>query len=152
MNLTKKITSLLILLSAFNLSISAQCKSLVKKNMPKLSPFTHNGQLNSTALPEGGVADFKITCYKGLTYRLAVAADESLGKVIFKVLDEDNNEVYNSSENSNSGSWDFNVGSSQELTVEISVPLASKSVKGCVALLVGFKEPKSSGSSSLRPM
>jgi len=148
MNLMKKIIGLLVLISAFNFTLSAQCKNLVKQNMPKLSPFTHNGQLNSATLPEGGVADFKITCYKGLTYRLAVAFEEVLGNVTFRVLDEEKNEVFNST--SNGSTWDFNVDSSQELTVEITVPLAPKNLRGCVALLVGFKEPKSVG--GMRPM
>ncbi len=140
---------MLVLISAFSLTASSQCKSLVKKNVSRLAPFTHNGQLNSSTLPEGGVVDFKITCYTGLTYRLALASDANLGKVTFRVLDEDNNEVYNSSEN-NATTWDFNVSSSQDLTVEISVPLTDKSIKGCVALLVGFKEQNKIG--ALRPM
>jgi hypothetical protein len=105
--------------------------------------------LNSASLPEGGVVDFKLTCYTGMTYRLALASEQILGKVSFRVLDEDNNEVYNSNDN-NTTSWDFNVGSSQELTVEISVPLTDKTIRGCVALLVGFKEQKPLG--ALRPM
>jgi len=141
--------SVLVLVSALSFTASAQCKGIVKKNMDKLTPFTHNGQLNSVSLNEGGVADFKITCYTGLTYRLALAADPILGKVTFRVLDEDNNEVYNSKDN-NATSWDFNVGSSQELTVEITVPLTDKNIRGCAALLVGFKEPKNTG--GLRPM
>lgn len=148
MNLTKKLVALLVLISSFNLTVSAQCKSIVKKNLSKLSPYTHNGQLNSASLPEGGVADFKISCYKGLTYRLALAFDEVLGKVSFRVLDEDNNEVYNSAD-SNSNSWDFNVDSSQELTVEINVPLSPTNLRGCVALLVGFREPRT-GSGMMR--
>lgn len=149
MNLMKKIIGVLILIGILNFTMSAQCKNLVKQNIPKLSPFTHNGQLNSATLPEGGVADFKITCYKGLTYRLALAFDVVLGNVTFRVLDEDNNEVFNSTSTSGT-TWDFNVDSSQEFTVEISVPLAPKNLRGCVALLVGFKEPKSVG--GLRPM
>lgn len=149
MNRMKKIIGLFVLISAFNAISFAQCKSIVKANLGKLSPFTHNGQMNSVSLPEGGVADFKISCYKGLTYRLALAFEEKLGKVTFRVLDEDNNEVYNSAESTN-GTWDFNVDSSQELTVEINVPLVEKKLRGCVALLVGFREPKSVG--GLRPM
>ena len=148
----KKIIGLFVLISVFNIAASAQCKNIVKKNIIKLSPFTHNGQLNSASLPEGGVADFKISCYKGLNYRLALAYEETLGKVSFRVLDEDNNEVYNSAtaENNSTNIWDFNVDSSQELTVEINVPLSPKNLRGCVALLVGFKEPKSVG--NMRPM
>jgi hypothetical protein len=145
----KKFVSVLVLLSTFSFSASSQCKSLVKKNISRLAPFTHNGQLNSATLPEGGVVDFKITCYTGLTYRLVLAAEANLGKVTFRVLDEDNNEVYNSTE-SNATSWDFNVGSSQDLTVEISVPLSDKSIKGCVGLIVGFREQAKIG--ALRPM
>ena len=141
MNPTKKIFSLFVLASVITLTAAAQCKSLVKANLPKLAPYTHNGQLNSASLPEGGVADFKISCYTGLTYRLTLAADALLGKVTFRVLDEDNNEIYNSA--TGNGTWDFNVGSSQDITVEISVPLSQKSLKGCVALLVGFRQPSS---------
>jgi len=144
MSSIKKIFSTLVLLGAFTFIAAAQCKSLVKKNLPRLAPFTHNGQLNSASVPEGGVVDFKLNCYTGLTYRLALASDAILGKVSFRVLDEDNNEVYNSNED-NTTSWDFNVGSSQELTVEISVPLTDKTIRGCIALLVGFKEPKNLG-------
>jgi len=149
MNLSKKIIATLVLAISISVVVSAQCKSIVKQNLSKLSPFTHNGQLNSVSLNEGGVADFKITCYKGLTYRIVLAFEEVLGKVKFRVLDEDKTEVYNS-EGSNSLSWDFNVDSSQELTVEISVPLSDKTLRGCAAILVGFKEPKSVG--SMRPM
>lgn len=148
MNVMKKFIGVLVIVTAFNLTGSAQCKGIVKANLAKLSPYTHNGQQNSASLPEGGVADFKISCYKGLTYRLALAFEEKLGNVTFRVLDEDNNEVYNSA--NNEGSWDFNVDSSQELTVEVNVPLAQKNLRGCVALLVGFREPKSVG--SMRPM
>src|SRR5450631_374653 len=108
MHAIKKICIVFALLGSFTFDASAQCKGLVKKNLPKLIPFIHNGQLNTASLPEGGVADFKITCYTGMTYRLALASDSILGKVTFKVLDEDNKEVYTGGDKSAS-IYDFNV-------------------------------------------
>ena len=145
MSSLKKIIGLFALSCIFTFNAAAQCKSLVKKNLPRLAPFTHNGQMNSVSLPEGGVADFKLSCYTGMTYRIALCADEILGKVTFKVLDEDNNEVYNSADNNNATTWDFNVGASQELTIEISAPLSKNQIKGCAAVLIGFKEPRNVG-------
>lgn len=146
-NLIKSLAFLAVAIF-FTVNAHAQCKSIVKKSLPKLAPFTHNGQLNAVSLPEGGVADFKISCYKGLNYRLSLASEEVLGKVYFRVMDEDNNEVYNSKD-AGTTNWDFNVASSQDLTVEVTVPLTEKSIKGCVALMVGFKQAQTSG---IRPM
>lgn len=137
------ILGIVVLMLAASIA-NAQCKTLIKKAIPSLTPFTHNGQMNTEVLPEGGVADFKLSCFKGITYRFNVVAEELLGKVTFKVIDEDNEEVYNSKDAA-TNMWDFAVSSSQDLTVEISVPLSEKSKRGCVALLVGFQPPKKSG-------
>ncbi len=142
-----KMKSLIIGFVALMISATvanAQCKTLIKNAIPKLAPFTHNGQMNTETLPEGGVADFKLSCFKGLTYRINVVAEAVLGKVTFKVIDEDNEEVYNSKDAATQV-WDFAVSSSQDLTVEISVPLNDKNLKGCVALVVGFQPPKKTG-------
>jgi len=144
----KAIYSLVILL-AMSTAALAQCKSLVKKNMTKLAPYTHNGQLNSANLKKGGALKIQISCYTGMGYRLAVCGDDALGKLVFRVLDETGHEVFNSATNNNVSSWDFNVGTSQELTVEITAPNANAAANGCAALLVGFREPTSAAG---RPM
>ena len=144
----KKALCSLVVLLVLSAGAFAQCKSLVKKNLVKLTPYTHNGQLNSANLKKGGVLKIQISCYTGMGYRLAVVGDDALGKLAFRVLDETGHEVFNSANNSNVSSWDFNVGTSQDLTVEITAPSADGSASGCAALLVGFREPGQSG----RPM
>jgi len=137
---------------SISIAAMAQCKNVVKKNLPKLAPFTHNGQLNSANVKSGGTVKFQISCYTGLTYRVAVCGEDELGKLTFRVVDENNKEVFNSASNNNASSWDFNVGSSQELTVEVSAPANPKSISGCAALLVGFSEPSNNGGGGMRRM
>lgn len=125
-------------------SVDAQCKMFAKKNcMPNVSPYTHNGQLNSATLVAGQKVQLEMTFYSGQNYRVLVCAQEVLGKVSFRLLDVDKNVVFSSKENNNPDHWDFNLKSTQQLFVEVEVPKADNPngiiPSGCVALLVGFK-------------
>ncbi len=120
---------------------SAQCKSAVKSGIAKLTPYTHNGQVNSVTLEAGKSAEIHLTFYKGLSYKLQISTEESLGSVSFRVLDENKTEVYNSNRASQAEFWTFFSNSSQELIVEVTPSDMSK--KGCVAVLVGMQSPKS---------
>lgn len=123
---------------------SAQCKAYAKKScLPKVAPFTHNGQLNSATLVSGQKVQLEMTFYSGQNYRVLVCAQDVLGKVDFRLLDTDKNIVFDSRENNSPEYWDFNLKSTQQLFVEVEVPKADSPngivPSGCVALLVGFK-------------
>lgn len=122
----------------------AQCKMYAKKNcLPGISPFTHNGQLNSATLVSGQKVQLEMTFYSGQNYRILVCAQEVLGKVSFRLLDTEKNIVFDSKDNNSSDHWDFNLKSTQQLFVEVEVPKSDSPngivPSGCVALLVGFK-------------
>ena len=127
------------------LGIFAQCKNQAKKLcMPKLMPYTHNGQLNSSTLLAGQTAELELTFNAGLEYRILVCASEVLGKASFKLIDVEKNTVFNSSDINNSEFWDFNVESTQQFTLEVTIPKSESSndivPSGCVSVLVGFKQ------------
>jgi hypothetical protein len=134
-----------LLLTVLSYTAQAQCKTFIRKTcMPKVLPFTHNGQLNSASMNAGQSAELQMTFYSGQEYRIVVCSQETLGKVSFRVLDGSRNEVFNSKLNKDAASWDFKMGATQQLTIEINVPEAASPnslvPNGCVAVLVGFKK------------
>lgn len=135
---------LIFSLAVLPVAVYSQCKGFAKKNcLPKVAPFTHNGQLNSTTLIAGQKVQLEMTFYSGQNYRILVCAQEVLGKVDFKLLDADKNVVFNSKDNGSPDHWDFNLKSTQQLFIEVDVPEMDApngiTPSGCVALLVGFK-------------
>lgn len=137
------IQSGLVFILSFVLSAAvAQCKSVAKDGIAKLNPYTHNGQVNSVNIKNGKTAEFHLSFYKGLYYKLQISSEESLGKINFRVLDENKKEVYNSTTAKEAADfWSFYSNSSQDLTIEVT---PTEDNKGCVAVLVGMQAPKRS--------
>lgn len=133
--------AIFILLFTLYSTAIAQCKSVAKDGIAKLTPYTHNGQVNSATLKDGKPAEFHISFYKGLYYKLQISSEKSLGKVNFRVLDENKKEVYNSTSNESADSWNFFSNTAQDLTIELT---STEAKKGCVAVLVGMQVPKKS--------
>ena len=142
LNKARILISVCVLSFAISTSGIAQCKSIVKAGIVKLTPYTHNGQINNVTIADGKPAEIHLSFYKGLYYKLQISSEKSVGKVSFRVLDEDNTEVYNSTTaGENSDFWNFYSNSSQELVVEVKP--SETSSEGCVAVLVGMQIPKS---------
>jgi hypothetical protein len=145
MNLIRSIFSTALLSAlVFSPAAYSQCKGFAKKTcLPKVAPYTHNGQLNSANLLSGQKVQLEMTFYSGQNYRLLVCAQEALGKVDFKLLDSDKNVIFSSKDNGSPDHWDFNLKSTQQLFIEVDVPKIDApngiTPSGCVALLVGFK-------------
>jgi len=145
MKLSLKKTRIVIAVFILSFAITtigiAQCKSVVKAGILKLTPYTHNGQINNVTIGDGKPAEIHLSFYKGLYYKLQIAAEKSVGKINFVVLDENNAEVYNSATGGNNADfWNFYSNSSQDLVVKLE---PSENSKGCVAVLVGMQIPKS---------
>lgn len=138
---TKIVFSIVILLFAINTLGLAQCKSVVKEGIKKLTPYTHNGQINSATIKEGKPVEIHLSFYKGLYYKLQICSEKSVGKLSFRVLDENKKEVYNSDSDDKADFWNFYSNSAQDLVVELKSP--SEKSKGCVAVLVGMQIPRS---------
>lgn len=132
----------LALLASFN--SFGQCKGFVKKQIPKLSPFIHNGQINSSVLLAGDHAELTLTFYSGQNYRILVTNQETLGNVYFVMKDAGNKQLFSSKDQGKSDFWDFTVESTQQLTIEVMVPDVDAPSglvpSGCVSILVGFKQ------------
>jgi len=138
-----------IVLLQFSANATAQCKRYTKKNcLPVLAPFTHNGQLTSAQMAPGESAEISLTFNAGKDYRILVGAQEMIGQVQFKVLDNKRKVLYESDpkDKTTTPYWDFNVAQTQQLYVQINVPKMEKSNQktnivpfGCVSVLVGFK-------------
>ena len=149
MRLFNKIFAIGVLVLLFaNISASAQCKKFTKKHcLPSLAPYLHNGQLTSAYMMPGDSADVMMTFNAGKEYRLLICVQEMIGKVQFRVLDKQRNVLYESDHEEINPSWDFKMENTQQLIIQIYIPVREKTnqhtmmmPEGCVSLLVGFKE------------
>lgn len=112
--------------------------------MPKILPFTHNGQLNASTFAAGQSSDFNMTFYAGQAYRILVCSEPILGDVTFKVLDESKKVVFDSKDHDYPDFWDFKVKNTQKFIVHVDVPRSGSAStvppSGCVSVMVGFKK------------
>ena len=134
--------NLFLLLGLF--ANAQQCRSFVKKNcLENVAPYTPNETFNSAVLIPGDEAELNMTFYAEQEYRLFVCNDPILGEVNYKVYDSERNEVYNSID-AGGGYFDFAMENTQQMIVEIAVPLERNPNKlvhqGCVAIMVGYKK------------
>jgi len=143
----KQLLFLAIFAALFIPTGHAQCtKAFVKKQcMPRISPFTSNGQLNSTVMLAGQTAELMLNFSAGLNYRVLICSQDVLGKVEFKLMDKERNVLFqNTSAKGNPDFWDFNVKTTQQFIVEVSIPVPGKTngivPSGCVSVMVGFKD------------
>jgi hypothetical protein len=120
----------------------SQCKTFTKNDCkPRLDPYIYNGQQNSAVLNEGDIAELMLTFYSNQDYRIVICAAPELGKVVFRLLDEEGKELFTNKDHNYTETWDFKTKSTQQLVVEVSVPeaIAGEMIKsGCVSILVGF--------------
>lgn len=138
----KNIFKIVFLVFVFNTGGYAQCKGFAKKNISKLKPYLNTQQVFSTVLLNGDKTQLSSTFYYGDEYRLLISADAKLGKIQLNVKDAQGNVVY-STKAYGTIMWDFNVESTQDLTLELITPEAKASEtfdkSGCVAIVIGFK-------------
>ncbi len=145
-NIFKKTKVILVICLPLLYSVGAfsQCKGFVKKELPKLAPFIHNGQVNSSVLLSGDHAELTLTFYSGQKYRVMVSAQETLGDVYFVLKDAAKTQLFSSKDQGKFDFYDFNVESTQQLTVELIVPDVDAPSglvpSGCISILVGFKQ------------
>jgi hypothetical protein len=138
----KNFFSLLIIILAVNTASVAQCNGFAKKSISKLKPYLNTQQVFSTVLLNGDKTQLSSTFYYGDEYRLLISADDKLGKIQLNVKDADGKVLY-TTRGYGSIMWDFNVESTQDLTLEVLTPAAAAGEtfdkSGCVSIVVGFK-------------
>lgn len=144
-----KVSTKAVILSAiFCLAVSSdvvsQCSKtwVRKKCVPKVSPFIHDGQTNSSMLKEGQKTESVMTFYSGQDYRILVCAEETLENVSFLVSDMTGKVLFDSKAHDNTDFWDFKVKTTTEMRVEVTAGQNDSDdgeMSGCVSILVGFK-------------
>jgi hypothetical protein len=144
----KASTKAVILASVFTLGLTvdlgSQCSKtwVRKKCVPKVSPFIHNGQMNTALLKEGQKTESVMTFYSGQDYRILVCSEETLENVSFVVSDMTGKVLFDSKANDNTDFWDFKVKTTTEMRVEVFAGTNDSDdgeMSGCVSILVGFK-------------
>jgi len=146
MKTIKKISIFAIILFSMQINATAQCSSFTKNEcMPKLSPYIYNGQMNNAVLSEGDIAELMLVFYGNQNYRIVVCGDKNIGDVNFKLKNNNGKTIFTNTDHNMVDHWDFNVKSTQQLTVEVSVPQSSSKdndsyKSGCVSILVGFSQ------------
>jgi hypothetical protein len=143
-----RIISVLTLFIAFaTTNVDAQCKAFAKTEvLPKLSPYTHDGNYHAAVLVEGEEAELYKTFYSGMEYRVAIIGEGKLPRVEFRVEDENKNIVYSNKDHEYAKTWDFNLENSKQLKLIVKVTPFNKPgdvpASGCVAIMFGFKLKK----------
>ena len=142
MKTIKKILFLIAIIFSLQATVFGQCKTFTKNEChPKLSPYIYNGQLNSALLNECDIAELMITFYSNQDYRIVVCGAEELGEINFVLKDASGNVLYTNADHDMTDHWDFHTKSTQQLSIEVSVPVTSEEElykSGCVSILVGF--------------
>jgi hypothetical protein len=139
------VLTLFLTVATFN--VGAQCKAFAKSEcLPKLSPYTHDGNYHAAVLVEGEEAELYKTFYSDMEYRLAIIGESKLPNIEFRVLDDSKNIIYSNKDNNYAKTWDFKLESSKQLKLVVKVTSAGKPgdvpVNGCVAIMFGFKLKK----------
>ncbi|MFL5765401.1 MAG: hypothetical protein ACJ77K_15760 [Bacteroidia bacterium] len=136
----RNLIAIAVILTSFSNTANAQCKSAVKDGIKKLAPYTHNGQVNNVTIILDEPSEIHLSFYKGLNYKFQIGSEPALGKVTFKVFDENKTEIYNSEGSKDPTSWVFFSNSSQNLVIQI-YPV-EKGKQGCAFLVVGMQQPQ----------
>lgn len=141
-----KTLSLIVILFSLQTTVAGQCKTFTKNECkPKLKPYIYNGQLNNALLNEGDIAEVMLTFYSNQDYRIVVCGAEELGDINFILKDANGGVLFTNEDHDMIDHWDFHTKATQQLSVEVSVPVSSEDdilKSGCVSILVGFLDKK----------
>ena len=130
--------SLFLLIGVSN-ELQAQCDTIAticEKNFTK--DYLSDGQEYRALLIEDQTAEFHLTLYGGSIYRFGACSGLDDGNLIFRLYDEERNELFSNAEHMLSPYWDFKVKSTLDIIVEANLN-QEKVSSGCAVLLVGFK-------------
>ena len=136
----KKISVLLVFASLFLTQVSfAQCDSIAKACADNITEeYISDGQQYRALLEVGQTADFRMTLFGGFTYRFAGCSRLEARNLIFRVYDQEHNEIFSNKGYDNATYWDFEVMSTLDCVVEAELD-ANYTQSGCAVLLIGFK-------------
>jgi hypothetical protein len=134
-----------LVLGFISYNVYPQCKGFAKKVCKlELIPYIHDGNYHAAILTEGEEAELYKTFYSGQDYRIAICGSDALPDVEYQIIDANKNVLYDNREHNMSRVWDFNLETSQQLKIEVKVPVSKTEsefpASGCVSIMFGFKE------------
>lgn len=132
--------SLLVCLFALtSFESKAQCDTIAtvcEQHFTK--EYLSDGQEYRALLIDDQTAEFNLTLYGGSVYRFGACSGLKAGNLIFRVYDEERNELFSNQDFEYAPYWDFDVKSTLDVIVEANLN-TNKVESGCAVLLVGFK-------------
>lgn len=101
--------------------------------------YISDGQIYRALLDGEQTAEFDVTLFGGSTYRISAISGDKEGNIIFRLLDQEGNVLFNNADYSNASYWDFTLDSTLDCTIEAQLDV-NKRDSGCGVLLIGFKK------------
>lgn len=145
MNKLNPLTLLCCFSMLSSISVFGQCKGFAKKKcLPLLKPYVSNGQMNAVQVYPGEDTELEITLNKGLSYRVVVGTEASLGSTAYELNNESGQVLKSDTLKEGLMLQDLKVDRSQTLTLSLSIAEQKNTTEiyqnGCVVVLIGFKE------------
>lgn len=103
-------------------------------------PFISDGQVYKALVTGDEIAEFHVTFYGGTIYRIAIAAGQSEGNVIFSLYDKERHLLFTNKDYKNSTYWDFKFTSTIDCIIEAELDPSARSGSGLINMLIGFKQ------------
>jgi len=135
------ITALITGFTALSFNAKAQMCDTIADFAGKFftSAYISDGQSYRALLIDDQTAEFQTTFFGGTQYRISACSGFSENALVFRVLDSERNELFNSAQHSNAPYWDFKVTSTLEVTIEAQLD-QTYTKTGCAVVLIGFKQ------------
>lgn len=114
-------------------SLAFSCQKHIEEN------YISDGQSYRALLNGDDTAEFQTVFYEGNTYRIAACSGQGDGNLIFRIVDQDRNIMFNNRDYATAPYWDFYVESTIVVTIEAMLD-ANKNASGCAILVIGFKK------------
>lgn len=121
----------------------AQCPEFAKKiAAEQLKGYQLEAKLSTVNLNEGQSKELFKKFDAGKKYKVIIAAEGNLEKLVFQVLDIGREVIFDGKQNEQKLIvWEITPKTTQHLTLRVQAPKTSGGKKGCVAVLIGFSQP-----------
>ena len=128
-----------ISLSLISFESKAQCDTIATICTQHFTQdYLSDGQEYRALLLDDQTAEFHLTLYGGSVYRFGACSGLENGNLLFRLYDNQRNEIFSNRNHQIAPYWDFEVENTLDVIVEANLN-PQKASSGCAVLLVGFK-------------
>jgi len=137
------LTTLVIFFIFSNVGFS-QCRDFAKTRCkPKLENYVHDGNYSGFVLNQEEEVELHKAFFSGQKYRVVVGAEENMPMIHFKIIDSDQNLLFDNQESNYADYFDFELDEAKTLIILLDFvrdeDLGSKLESGCISILFGMK-------------